>query len=188
MSEARDRWLNEGVEVLAEEGASGVRIDRIAARLGLSKGSFHHHFDGAADYKRQLLTYVEDRQISAFARAIEEPADGGTAPQETLRSLVALLGTSLDLYRPRLETALRAWALTDQDAARTQAGIDEARLNGLRGIWRQITDDEDVVDTAALLPYVIALGATVIMPPLDIDHLQRLYAMIMPLVPQHASQ
>lgn len=185
MSEARDRWLSEGVDVLADEGAAGVRIDRIAARLGLSKGSFHHHFQGAAGFKRDLLTYLEDLQVSALATGIAQvQRDGASTPEESLRELVFLLGGSPELYRPELETALRAWALTDEDAARTQASIDEARLNALQSIWRQISDDEEVVRVAALLPYVIALGSRVIMPPLETEDLQALYTWILRLVPQ----
>lgn len=185
MSEARNRWLHEGVEALAEEGFEGVRIDRIAARLGLSKGSFHHHFDGAAGFKHDLLAHLEDRQVSAFAGMVAEArAEGRTTPQESLMRLVALLDAPRGRYRPRLETALRAWALTDPDAARIQANIDKARLRMLEDIWRRISDDEAVVRAAALLPYVIALGASVVMPPLETEDLQRLYALIMPAAPQ----
>ncbi|HEU5128151.1 MAG TPA: TetR/AcrR family transcriptional regulator [Glycomyces sp.] len=181
MSEARNRWLDEGVEMLAEEGFEGVRIDRIAARLGLSKGSFHHHFDGAAGFKHDLLAHLEDRQVGAFADMVAEARAGeGASPRESLLRLVVLLDAPRGRYRPRLETALRAWALTDPDAARVQAGIDEARLRMLEDLWRRISDDEAVVRAAALLPYVIALGASVLMPPLDTEDLQRLYALIPP--------
>lgn len=186
MSRARDRWLNEGIEVLAEQGADGVRIDRIAARLGLSKGSFHHHFKGAAGYKRDLLDHLADVQIGAFDTAVAESGVGpDTPPRDILRNLTAILDAH-SLYRPTLETALRAWALTDKDAALTQARIDESRLHALRAIWHRISDDEEVVRLSALLPYVIALGASILQPPLDASDLQRLYARIMSLVPGDA--
>lgn len=188
MSEARDRWLREGVEVLAEEGAGGVRIDRIAARLGLSKGSFHHHFDGAAGFKQDLLAHLEDRQTRALSRAVAEAqAGGGRSGRESFQNLLPLLGVSRgELYRPQLETALRAWALTDPDAAQAQASIDEQRLEAIRSIWRRITDDEEEVRLASLLPYVIVVGATVVLPPLEVDDLRRLYERILPLVPEDA--
>lgn len=118
MSRARDRWLTAGVEALAEEGANGVRIDRLAARLRLSKGSFHHHFGGADDFKRVLLDHVEGLLTYALQAVVAAPVPtvGG---RETLARLTSLL-TDADggLYRPELEVALRAWALTDPDAAR----------------------------------------------------------------------
>jgi AcrR family transcriptional regulator len=51
MTRARDRWLDLGLDVLATEGPSALRIDPLAARLGLSKGSFFHHFASAAAFR-----------------------------------------------------------------------------------------------------------------------------------------
>ena len=67
--------------MLAAEGAAGVRIDRIAARLGLSKGSFHHHFAGADGYKRDLLAHYEALSVDAVESASPRPAT--TPPRVT---------------------------------------------------------------------------------------------------------
>ena len=185
MSEARQRWLDEGVEMLTQEGGAGaLRIDRIAPRLGLTRGSFYHHFKGAADFKRELLDHLEKRQLGAFSEVIaEERSDEGRTAHETTASLISRLAAARSrLRRPRLEAALRAWALTDPDAARTQAAIDEGRLEMIRSVWRQVTDDEDEVRMAALLPYVIAIGSSAIMPPLSDEDLALLYERIVALV------
>ncbi|UPK74164.1 TetR/AcrR family transcriptional regulator [Nocardioidaceae bacterium SCSIO 66511] len=182
MGEARDRWLNDGVEVLAAEGAAGVRIDRIAARLGLSKGSFHHHFDGAEGFKRELLTHIEELLVAGLHDAVAERGVG--SGRDLLERLIAVVtAPDGEVYRPELEVALRAWSLTDPVAAESQARIDEARLEVLRGVWRSISDDEDEVRISALLPYVIAVGAMVTRPAVEIDDLRRLYERILPLVP-----
>lgn len=188
MKTARDRWLDEGVKVLAEEGPGGIRIDRIAARLGLSKGSFHHHFDGAAGFKQALLTHLQHLQTESLSRASAELlAEREKRARVGFTDLISLLSSPHgELYRPQLETALRAWALTDPDAARTQQAIDEARLELLRDIWRRIATDEEDARIAALLPYVIAVGSSVIIPPVGIDDLRRLFERILPLVPEDA--
>ncbi|MGC2942227.1 MULTISPECIES: TetR/AcrR family transcriptional regulator [unclassified Brevibacterium] len=191
MSSARQRWLEAGVAALSEEGsAAAVRIDRLAARLGLSRGSFYHHFAGAEDFKLALLDHLRDEQVTTFAGVA---ADGRTGDargaKEASVTLISRLGAARsDLRRPRLEAALRAWALTDSDAARTQASIDENRLESIRAIWRQVTDDEEEVRLAALLPYVIAVGSAAIMPPLSDDDLHRLFERIITLVPDDRPQ
>jgi AcrR family transcriptional regulator len=183
LSASRDRWLREGVTVLAEEGARGVRIDRIAARLGVSKGSFHHHFAGAAGYKKALLDHVEAMLTVPLRAATANHGEEADA-RSILGRLTSLLGErDADLYRPRLELALRAWALADADAAITQTRIDSARLAALREVWSTATDDDEQARLSALLPYVIGVGATVLMPPVEADDLQRLYELILPLVP-----
>jgi AcrR family transcriptional regulator len=189
MSAARQRWLDAGIEVLTEEGGvDAIRIDRLAERLNLSTGSFYHHFKGVAGFKKELLVHLEEIQTAGFADAVADtevvPGDGA----KTSADLIGRLATARAEYRrPRLEAALRAWALTDPDAARTQAAIDEGRLETIRSVWRHVTSDEDEVQLAALLPYVVAIGASAIMPPLGDDDLHHLYEMIISIVPDPAS-
>lgn len=182
MSQARDRWLDEGLRVLATEGAAAVRIDRVAARLGLSKGSFHHHFAGAEAYKRDLLAYFEHLSTEALERAVAEVA--AADPRAVLGRLTELVGTrGAGLYRPELEAAVRAWSASDPEVRTVQARIDAARLAALQRIWRpQVTTDAEA-RTAALLPYLVAVGATSITPPLEAEELEAVFALLLPLVP-----
>ena len=55
-------------------------------------------------------------------------------------------------------------------------------MEEIRSVWRKVTDDEGEVRMAALLPYVIAIGSSAIMPPLSDDDLNRLYERIVALV------
>ncbi|MEO3802106.1 TetR/AcrR family transcriptional regulator [Nonomuraea sp. B1E8] len=188
MSTARDRWLNEGLKVLAEEGAAGIRIDRIAARLNLSKGSFHHHFDGAEGYKKALLAYFEHLSVEALENAIAEIGEsaGARVVLARLTELVRPGGTGL--YRPEIDTALRAWATWDADVRAVQARLDEARVSALQRVWRSAVDSDEEARTAALLPYLLAVGATVVFPPVEADQLRDLYEILLPLVPDGSGQ
>lgn len=184
VTSARSRWIDEGIRVLSEEGASGVRIDRIAARLGLSKGSFHHHFDGAEGYKRELLAEVERVSLDALDAAIQEMGDGASTRD--------VLSRLTDLIRPdgvlphgaRLDTAVRAWAASDDDARDTQARVDAARLRAIESVWRRASDDEETVRLSALLPYLVVVGATSVVPAVDIDDLRKVFGLLLPLVPE----
>ena len=183
MSEARDRWLDEGIRVLAEEGATGVRIDRIAARLGLSKGSFHHHFDGAEGFKRDLLAYVERLSTQALDTAIAEVAPDADA-RTVLGHLTALIEPrDAGLYRPELDVAVRAWATSDAEVRDVQARIDEARIAALQRVWRPYVTTEAQARTAALLPYLLSVGASVVTPPVGTRELRELFELLLPLVP-----
>ena len=120
VSIARERWLNEGLDVLESEGAAGIRIDRIAARLGLSKGSFHHHFAGADGFKRDLLAHIEQQAIETLELAIGDGGEVGDA-RAVLTHLTDLIGRASGFYRPGLEVAVRAWATWDREVAALQA-------------------------------------------------------------------
>ncbi|WP_344896026.1 TetR/AcrR family transcriptional regulator [Nonomuraea antimicrobica] len=188
MSTARDRWLDEGLKVLAEEGAAGIRIDRIAARLNLSKGSFHHHFDGAEGYKKALLAHFEHLSIDMFENAISEVGESGGARVILARLTKLVRPGGTGLYRPELEVALRAWATWDADVRAVQTRLDEARLSALQRVWRSAVASDEEARTAALLPYLLAVGATVVFPPVDADQLRDLYEILLPLVPDSSSQ
>ena len=42
----RREWLDAGLELLADEGAPAVTIERLTGKLGVTKGSYYHHFKG----------------------------------------------------------------------------------------------------------------------------------------------
>jgi AcrR family transcriptional regulator len=183
---AKERWLSEGLQVLAAEGPAGVRIDRLAARIGLSKGSFHHHFAGAAGYKKALLEHYEQTVRSALAQTVDRFA--AEPPQRVLAELTAQVGDQNSLlYHPELEVAVRAWAFQDAGVAAVQQRIDEARITVLESLWRRIVDDPGQARVAALLPYLIGIGASVVLPPVDRKELQRVYELILQLVPESAA-
>ena len=159
------------MRVLADDGAPGVRIDRIATRLGLSKGSFFHHFSGIADYRRALLTEWENG-------AVMEPGD--VEPHALLDGLAARVGTLVDL---RLEAAIRAWSLQDAEAAAAQERVDRARLGALESLWLRIIDDPERAHAAALLPHLLVIGASVALPPTSRADLQSVFGLLAELIP-----
>jgi AcrR family transcriptional regulator len=183
-SDTKDRWLQAGLEVLAGEGSPGLRIDRLAQRVGMSKGSFHHHFAGAEGYKRELLDHYEQLALAA----LEEVAATATPPQHQLRELTRRIGAADGgLYRPEVEVGIRAWALQDPQVRQVQARIDRSRLAALESLWTKLVDDPEQAHTAALLPYLVAVGATMVVPPLPASELQRVYELLLSLVPQVVS-
>lgn len=168
--------------MLASEGAGGVRIDRIAARLGLSKGSFHHHFAGADGYKRDLLAHYESLTVGALESAIDEVGHASVpAVLEALTGLIRPDGPGL--YRPELDVAVRAWSTSDPEVREVQQRIDAVRIDALTRVWRRARPEADDARLSALLPYLLAVGAAVVVPPVPPDDLRRLYEMLLPLVP-----
>ena len=50
----RGAWLREALEVLRESGIDHVKVEPLAKRLGVTKGSFYWHFKDRADLLRAL--------------------------------------------------------------------------------------------------------------------------------------
>ncbi len=182
----RSDWLQAGLTAVADDGPDGLRIDRLCRRLGVSKGSFHHHFAGAGDFKRALLDAYETLVVEALNNAIEQTA--ATTPQESLAGLTAAITSTQSFYRPELEVAIRAWAFSDSQVRAIQERVDRRRLESLEGIWSRILDDPAAVHTAALLPYLVGIGASLVQPPTPPDQLRGVYELLLGLVPNESQQ
>ena len=176
--------------MLAEEGSAGLRIDRLAARLGLTKGSFFHHFAGAAAYRTALLEYYEVRTLGALTEALDaRPEEGTFATLAWLTGLVSEYeGTDARgagaIRRPELDLAVRAWASSDPDARTAQARIDAAVIDALQSTWRPVVESDAAARTAALVPYLVSLGASVTVPPISPQELRGVYELLLEQVPR----
>ena len=179
-------WLRAGLAALAKDGANGLRIDQLCQQLGISKGSFHHHFAGAGDFKRSLLGAYEDLLVESLDQAIDQTA--AATPRAALAGLTAAITNTSGFYRPELEVAMRAWAFSDAEVRAVQARVDQRRLESLHRIWSKILDDHDAAYTAALVPYLVGIGASLIQPPTPADQLQRVYELLLELVSDQSNQ
>lgn len=182
---SRSDWIQAGLAAAADEGPNGLRIDRLCQHLGVSKGSFHHHFAGAADFKQAVLAAYEALVVEALDQAIERTA--AETPKEALAGLTAAITSTEGFYRPDLEVAMRAWAFSDPDVRAVQERVDTRRLASLQGIWSRILDDPAAVHTAALLPYLVGIGASLVQPPTPPDQLRSVYELLLGLVPEKVS-
>jgi AcrR family transcriptional regulator len=179
-------WLQAGLEAIADDGPHALRIDRLCRRLRVSKGSFHHHFAGASDFKRSLLAAYETLVVEAFDQAIDQTA--ADTPKAALAGLTAAITGNQSFYRPELEVAVRAWAFSDPEVRAVQERVDRQRLKSLQGIWSRILEDRAAAHTAALLPYLVGIGASLVQPPTPKDELQRVYELLLGLVPDQSQE
>lgn len=150
----KDDWIAAGLDALAEGGESAIRVDRLAARLGVTKGSFHHHFRGAAALRAAVLeSFRQSREelAEAIGRGVDEMNEAAA-----LEHLAALIARVPD---DRLDRAVRSWALVDERARAVQDAIDAQQLAALESIWRRIVPSEHA-RTAALIPFLALVGAS----------------------------
>ena len=172
-----DRWLDAGIATLRTAGIGGVRIDRLARDLRLTKGSFHHHFAGMPDFRRALLDRIRMQNTDAVAAV--RAAVGGLEPPAAIQALPSFAGRMQDVP---LDAALRGWAVEDPDARATLEAIDADRLDLLTGLWERVLGDAAAARTAALVPHLIAVGASV-SPDIQADDLARVYALLAQIAP-----
>lgn len=170
-------WLTQGLALLEENGAPAVRLDRLCARMELSKGAFYHHFGSMPNYRTQLLDHFETRFTTTIIDSIEA-ADGVPAATRLER----LLDAVTDGVTPSLEIAMRAWATQDAEAAAMQERVDATRIGYLRELCSRAGHAD--ADRLATLIYLVLVGAEHLLPPLPKSELRGIYDYLMPILTQ----
>lgn len=167
--------MDAGLGLLAAEGAPAVTIERLTGALGVTKGSYYHHFKGTAGYKAALLEHFELRYTTRLIDAVEK---SGAAKEKLLHLLQLVLA---DSDTAGLEIAVRAWALQDPDVRVAQERVDKARTAYLKKLCRGLDADVDP-DRFAQLLYLILIGAEQVVPPIGKRDVRKIYDLVLRLI------
>ncbi|HRO04645.1 MAG TPA: TetR/AcrR family transcriptional regulator [Terricaulis sp.] len=128
-------WIEAAMDALAEGGIDAVRIDPLAKRLGVTRGSFYWHFkDRDALHQAMLKRWRERASYNIITRI-----EGQHEPvRERLKRLLALpYSSSRSARGAAIEVAVRLWARRDRNAAKAVRHIDRVRLEYFERIFAE---------------------------------------------------
>jgi len=149
--EPRQRWLDAGLAALAAGGLDALRIETIARSIGLTKGSFYHHFAGREAYVEALLDHWEQQNTRRII-ALADLAPSLGAKFDRVNALA-------DAVDHRLEIALRGLALHDARIAAKVGRVDQLRTDYLAALTRDSGADAAQARFLAELGYFSFVGA-----------------------------
>ena len=120
-------WIDAASDALAEGGIDAVRIDPLAKRLGVTRGSFYWHFTDRAALHQAMLKEWRKRASYQVGSRIESRT---SAPDERLQQTLKLPNSTPRAKRAAaIELAIRLWARRDPEAAKAVRHIDRVRLD-----------------------------------------------------------
>jgi AcrR family transcriptional regulator len=108
-------YFEAAFDLLASGGIGAVTISALCYRLGVTKGSFYHHFASGDVFQTELLRYWEHDRVEQLMPLIEA--------MDPLERLSALKHGAVSVNH-EAATAIRAWARTNKTAAAAQARVD----------------------------------------------------------------
>lgn len=153
----RHAWIDGATEVLAEEGIAGLRVEVLAKRLKVTKGSFYWHFEDRRDLLMAVLMNWRDGRIRDILKQTQ------VAPGQELEQLYHVI----DIYsanRSRrgmmIELAVRDWARRDPDAAAIVAEVDETRLRCARDLFLACGMSPEEAASRSMLLYAYVFGVS----------------------------
>lgn len=147
-----DDWVQGGFAILAEEGITALKIDRLCSRLAVTKGSFYWHFSDIASYRATLIQAwgeLRDDDRRHFADMALLP------PRERLSQMMSSL---LSARHWTLERAMREWARTDDAVAASVRAADQRVLDAVRQAFVDRGFDSDDADLRANATFAAGIG------------------------------
>lgn len=147
-------WVAAGLDALAQGGIDAVRVEPLATQLGVTKGSFYHHFANRRALHLAMLDAWERVGTTAIIDEIEAET---LEPIDRLRRLAhrtVLGGADNDV----IENGIRAWAAADEFAAAATARVDGRRLAYVQGVLRDAGLSSAVAGRRARLLYRVMIG------------------------------
>jgi AcrR family transcriptional regulator len=146
-------WIEAGRLALIEEGVAGLKVDRLAHRLGVSRGSFYHYFIDREGFLARLIGHWRERCCFLPAPPPTLPAAAIAWLDELARRLI-----ESDGYDPRFDLAVREWGRANSQARAAVEAADRDRIDGLQGFFEVIGYESELAAIRARIFYFHQIG------------------------------
>ncbi len=148
----RTAWVEAALKALGRGGPDAVRIEALAASLGVSKGGFYWHFKDRQALLEEMLDSWEKSVADDVIAQIESRPAG---PREKLQQLFDM-APSVDFA---VELAIRDWARRDRGIAKRVRRVDNRRIEYLRALFGQFCADENDIEARSMLVFSLFIGS-----------------------------
>lgn len=149
----REKWIEEGLRVLAEQGVDAVRVEVLARALQVTKGGFYGYFDDREALLSAMLDTWERESVDDVLERAQTAGDDVVS-----RMLIAgRLTFSNDRLLP-VDLAVRAWARRDPSVADRLRVVDDRRMTLLRNAIGTYISDPDEREARCLAAFSLAIG------------------------------
>ncbi len=145
---SKEKWIEIARKVFIEEGIEGVKMDKLAARNGVSRGSLYWHFKNRTDLLNCLVADWEHGNTNPMIDRILA-IKGGLF--DRFIELARILIFEID-YEPSYDMAIRDWSRTDRDVLRVLRRIDKRRIQFFTRLFLEAgCNDEEAFIRARIL-------------------------------------
>ena len=151
----RRNWIDGAIDVLARDGVAGLRVEVLAKRCGVTKGSFYWHFKDRQDLLAAVLEHWREGRI----RDIEKTTTVTPGMERSqLHFAIEVYGASRNRKGMSIELAVRDWARHDPQAAAVVEAVDLYRLDCTRKLFVAAGLSDAEAKSRSLLLYACVFG------------------------------
>ena len=147
----RNAWLDAARDALIEEGVAGMEVNKLAKRLGVTRGGFYWFFKSSEQLREELLAYWERSSCAQFEAVLRRNGP------EKFRALVDVWVEEKE-YNPKWDSAVRDWARTSAKVARVVHAVDDQRIAVLHQVFLDMGYEDPEALVRARITYYHQVG------------------------------
>ena len=164
----RDSWLQAALELLTTVGLEGIKVVPLAARLGVTSGSFYWHFKNRRELHEALLDYWEMNTTDA---AIE----GARQFQGTPQARIAWLMEQIMVEgMARYDLPIWQWAQGDIGARAVFQRVLDKRFAFAKRLFSEAGFGEADSEARARMMVVYLMGESTLVPGAPEERVEQL--------------
>lgn len=156
---SKDNWLEEGLKILSEFAQNKLRILYLCERLGVTRGSFYHHFTSIENFISELMKKWESDNTQQFILAANE----AQSPYEKME----ILNRQVLAANQSVEAAIRSWSFYNEIVKEHLRSVDEQRLTFLIEIFVEGGESPEKAALLAEIDYALLVGLQQLNPRPD---------------------
>jgi AcrR family transcriptional regulator len=173
----RDDWIGAAIKRLVNLSVDAVRVEPLAAEIGVSRGSFYWHFKSRRDLLEGILAKWRENQTRRIVERIRQ--DRRLGLREQMVQLRLIRGSRGADAASALELAIRAWARRDPQARRVVEEVDRERLEFTASLLREGGASVEEAESLSLLSYAYAIGESLLQNVVTDDQVARCRAFVL---------
>ncbi|MCI3132226.1 TetR/AcrR family transcriptional regulator [Phenylobacterium aquaticum] len=156
----RDDWIDAATQRLVNMSVDAVRVEPLAAEIGVSRGSFYWHFKSRKELLEAILAKWRENQTRRIMERIKQDRRLGVSEQ--LAQLRELPSSRRAEVAAALELAIRAWARRDKLAKRVVSEVDRERMEFTISLMIEGGTEESQARFLGLLGYAYTIGESLL--------------------------
>ncbi len=162
-------WVDAATEILVQENVRGIKVEKLCAKLGVTKGSFYWHFKSRSEI---LTAMLNDWRRRATLNIIQNIARSGIEGFARLRNLLEIPRASKAAQGAAIEMSIRDWARRVDLPKQAITEVDLIRIRYFEQIFQEAGFDGNETKRRAYLAYCMMMGDSILHPTLS-DYIDR---------------
>jgi len=167
MSRSKQDWFDAGLKALGEFGLNGLTIERLTGDLGVTKGSFYHHFQNVEDFQEQLIAYWADQYLSTQSSLPDTP--------DELRSLLDTIMEEGFGNITEPEMTIRVWAHQDSMVRSLVEQVDTVRQEFVFKVFRTFVESDQAARMMTDMLSAMLVGSMMVLPQMSPERVTQFY-------------